>query len=350
MEFLAKKKYKIKTQKMCKSLSQGLLMSAANFGWTIGYDKDDSSGDVPYIIDNNGRHHYTGGETRFLTKQLNVTYAIAEDNKRKAKSSDKYKKMAQRQGKLFSYFPFRNLMKYNWGKKFLFVFFGKKKDKKDNWPYWIKKTDEERIENMPWILKNDYLWYATEKIDGSSCTFSIKRHNKFSKKLDFYVCSRNIVIKSSNTPNYYNTNIYWEIAKKYDIRKKMKQIFFDLLSKNKNLKWITIQGEIYGNKVQKRDYGLKDREFRVFNFIDSIKGRWTSLDMLQFLENYNISCVPILDVAYILPDTIDELRKYVEESPSVIDGKIKEGIVFRSMDGSQSFKCVSPKYLLTYHS
>ena len=36
MEFLAKKKYKIKTQKMCKSLSQGLLMSAANFGWTIG--------------------------------------------------------------------------------------------------------------------------------------------------------------------------------------------------------------------------------------------------------------------------------------------------------------------------
>ena len=35
MEFLAKKRYKIKTQKMCRSLSQGLLMSAANFGWTI---------------------------------------------------------------------------------------------------------------------------------------------------------------------------------------------------------------------------------------------------------------------------------------------------------------------------
>ena len=204
---------------------------------------------------------------------------------------------------------------------------------------------------MPWILKkHDHLWYATEKIDGSSCTFSIKRHNKFSKKLDFYVCSRNVVMESPNTPNYYNTNIYWEMAEKYNIRKKMEQIFFDLLSKNKNLEWITIQGEIYGNKVQKRDYGLKDREFRVFNFIDSIKGRWTSLGMLQLLENYNISCVPILDVAYILPDTIDELRKYVEESPSIIDGKIKEGIVFRSMDGSQSFKCVSPKYLLTYHS
>ena len=33
MEFLAKKGYKVKTQKMCKSISQGLLMSAANFGW-----------------------------------------------------------------------------------------------------------------------------------------------------------------------------------------------------------------------------------------------------------------------------------------------------------------------------
>lgn len=350
MEFLVKKKYKIKTQKMCKSLSQGLLLSAKNFGWNICTEGQGGSTKTrDGICEPNGVTHFIDDESRFLTKQLGVTYLVKEDNKRKVNTFNKYKKMTQRHKKLFSYFPFYWLMKKEWGKKFLFIFFGKKKDKKNGWPYWIKKTDEERVENMPWILKNKHLWYATEKIDGSSCTFSIKRHNKFSKKLDFYVCSRNVVMDSPNSPNYYDTNIYWEMAEKYNIRKKMEQMFFDLLSKNKNLEWITIQGEIYGNKVQKRDYGLKDREFRVFNFIDSIRGRWTSLGMLQFLENYDISCVPILDIAYILPDTIDELRKYVEESPSIIDGKIREGIVFRSMNGSQSFKCVSPNYLMKNH-
>ena len=38
MEFLVKKGYKVKTQRMCKSISQGLLMSASNFGWEIQVD------------------------------------------------------------------------------------------------------------------------------------------------------------------------------------------------------------------------------------------------------------------------------------------------------------------------
>ena len=99
MEFLTKKHYKIKTQKMCRCLSQGLLMSAANFGWTI----ESVDGRV-YIKDNNGIPHFPGDdESRFLTKQLGVTYYVAEDNTRKANSIDKYKKMAQRNDKLFSH-------------------------------------------------------------------------------------------------------------------------------------------------------------------------------------------------------------------------------------------------------
>ena len=33
-----------------------------------------------------------------------------------------------------------------------------------------------------------------------------------------------------------------------------------------------------------------------------------------------------------------------------VDGEMKEGIVCRSPDGIHSFKCVSPDYLLKYHS
>ena len=88
-----------------------------------------------------------------------------------------------------------------------------------------------------------------------------------------------------------------------------------------------------------------------FNFITSKDGRWNSVKMKELLEKrIGIPCVPILNDHYILPDTIDELRAYVDSEKSVLDGDIKEGIVFRSQDGVCSFKCVSPNYLLKYHS
>ena len=161
MEFLAKKHYKIKTQKMCKSISQGLLMSAKNFGWNNGID-----GNRVFIDDSDGISHYADDESRFLTAKLGVTYSVAEDNRRKSSGkTDKYAKMAQRHGEFFSKQPFRWLMKRNWGKRLLFVFFGRKKDN-SGFPSWVVKSDEERIQNMPWILNDKEAWIATEKIDG----------------------------------------------------------------------------------------------------------------------------------------------------------------------------------------
>ena len=99
MEFLSKKHYKIKTQKMCKSISQGLLMSAQNFGWHVGNGILESR---VYICDSDGEFHYADDESRFLTKKLGVTYSDPADTSRKSSPKvDKYKKMAQRHGKLF---------------------------------------------------------------------------------------------------------------------------------------------------------------------------------------------------------------------------------------------------------
>ena len=340
MDFLAKKKYKIKTQKMCKSLSQGLLMSAANFGWTIEKHNYGYS-----IHEPNGAEHNAENESRFLTKKLNVTYAIAEDNKRKRNSADKYKKMAQRHGKLFSKQPFRWLMKRTWGKKLLFFFFGKKKDKR-SWPEWVKKTDEERIENLPYLFSDKSEWIATEKIDGTSTTFTLKR-GKGLKKEEFYICSRNVVFDKPDKSCYYDTNVYIEMAEKYDIYNKMK-ILLD--NRFKDCDWITIQGETYGAGIQKRDYHMKTHNFMAFNFITSKEGRWNTVEMVKLLERlHGIPCVPVVNENYVLPNTIEELREYVDSQTSIIDGDIREGIVFRSLDGVRSFKCVSPTFLLKFH-
>ena len=339
--FLEKRNYKVKTLKMCKTISQGLLMHPSDFGWETQVD-----GSIWIPDDGDHGRHYVDDKSRFLTKILGVTYAEAEDNQRKSAPVDKYKKMAQRHPKIFKKPWARWLMKRKWGRKLMFIFFGKKKDKKNGWPEWVSKTDEERIENLPWILNDkSKTWIATEKIDGSSTTFTMRRgkHNKY----EFYVCSRNVCFDSVDKPCYYDTNIYWEMAEKYN----MFDILKRFLDEYPEVEWVTIQGETYGEGVQKNTYDINGHDFKVFNLIDSVRGRWNSSQMKGLLEyQWEIPCVPILDGNFTLPDTVEELREYVNSQPSTINKKMKEGIVFRSKDGTQSFKCVSPEYLLKYHS
>ena len=338
-KFLEPKHYKVKTQKYFKGtvISQGLLMSAEDFGWTVEKHNYGYS-----IHEPNGAEHNAENESRFLTEKLGVKYAVDEDNVRKAASADKYKKMAQRHGKLFSHQPFRWLMKRTWGKKLLFIFFGKKKDKR-GWPVWVQKTDEERVQNMPWILEDKDPWIATEKIDGTSTTFTIKR-GKGLKKNDFYVCSRNVVFDKPDKTCYYDTNVYTEMAEKYEVEK----VLTTLLSIFPKAEWITIQGETYGAGIQKRDYSMKHHDFMAFNLIMSHTGRWNTKDMKSLLDKYFIPSVPIVDDNFILPDTVDELLNYAT-GKSVVDGGMREGIVFRSQDGTKSFKAVSNEFLLKYH-
>ena len=342
--FRAQKKFKIKTQKYKtpngQFWSQGLLMAPEDFNW---YMNDIRTAIIEMDATNDEGYHAVDNESRFLTKRLGVTYAVAEDNARKSGSMDKYKKMAQRNPKLFAKKPIRWLMRRNWGKKLLFVLFGKKKDKKGGWPAWVKKTDEERIQNMPWILQNKEPWIATEKIDGTSTTFTMKR-GKFGK-FDFYVCSRNVVFDKPDKVCFYDSNVYLEMAEKYDIENALK----DILKSNPKLEWVTIQGETYGPGIQKRDYSATEHKFAAFNFITSTEGRWNSLEAKELLAFYDIPWVPIIDKEFILPDTVEELLDIATDM-SVIDGGMREGLVFRSLDGTQSFKAVSNEFLMKYHN
>lgn len=334
--FLAPKKFKVKTQKMCKSISQGLLMSVDDF--LIGKDQPSWAVNLKNrIIQGEDVEH------EVLTDAIGVTYADAEDNKRKAASIDKYKKMAQRKPTLFKKPWARWMMKREWGRKIMFFFFGKKKDKKNGWPEWVSKTDEERIENLPHYFEDKNELIATEKIDGTSTTFTI--HKRPFNKWDFYTCSRNVVFDKPDKKCFYETNVYIEMSEKYHMEEVLKQICLDY-----NLEWATIQGETYGTGIQKRSYYDNFHDFRAFNLIFSNRGRLGSIEGKNILAKYGIPWVPILDEHFIMPDTIDELRKYVNSEKSKIDGGMREGVVFRGQDGVKSFKCVSPEFLIKYHS
>ena len=323
--FLAQKNFRIKTQKYFKGkvISQGLLMHPSDFGW--------------------GALEYNVGD--FVTEKLGITYYEPEDNKRKANTGDKYKAMAQRRPDIFKKPWARWMMRREWGKKVMFLFFGKKRDKKNAWPGHIaSKTDVERIQNMIWILQNKNPFVATEKVDGSSMSV-MAEYGKFNK-INKYVCSRNVVFENPEQDCYYDTNIYFEAYEKYHLGEKIEQMLKDL-----NLPNIAIQMEVYGDGVQKRNYSMSNGERKIAIFhILSNNVKMPMEKVVELCEKYDLPHVPIIDNNYILPDTIEELQTYVESASSAIDGLEKEGIVFYDKEtGTQYFKFVSPSFLMKYH-
>ena len=343
-EFLAKKHYKIKTQKYTfggkgNFISQGLLMAPEDFGWEKTIKEDGS----PCFVTKDNQLYQEGD---FLTQVLGVTYSVLEDNKRKGSGPDKYKKMAARHPKIFKQKWAKWLMQREWGKKLMFVFFGKKKDKAGSWPVWVVKTDEERVQNLAHMIPDfcKEKWYATEKIDGSSTTFTIKGHGR---KEQFLVCSRNVAFDKPDKKCYYDTNIYTEMAEKYDMYNVLKK----LMEANPDAEFITIQGETFGEGVQRRTYGLKEHDFRAFNLIigtkDGVVKRANPQAMTDVLALYNVPCVPIVGLIN-LPPTCDEILA-AAAGPSAIDGDMREGLVFRSEDGARSFKAVDNGFLIKFH-
>lgn len=320
-EFLRPKKFKVKTYALKKfnCVSQGLALPL------------DAFTDVKVPTDVNIP----------VTNLLEVTYAVAEDNDRKASDKDlKYKSMASRHTDLAKTWWWRKLWKLPHGKQILFFFFGKKKDNPRGFPNFVSKTDEERIENQPWRLGDKRIYLATEKLDGTSTTFALKKLGR--NKYDFIVCSRNVRQKDETQECYHDHNIYWDMAFKYNIENVLK----DILVKE-NLDWVCIQGESVGS-VQGNPLKLKEDDFYAFNFITSDKGRWPSDTSAIMLAPYGIKWVPILGEMTI-PETMEETKVQARAKSAVNPEVYREGIVYRSLDGQDSFKNVDPQYLIDHH-
>lgn len=329
--FLEKRNYKVKTLKMCKVFSQGLLMPIALFP----------------EIKNNGIVHVD------VTDLLGIKYAVDEDNERKAakvNKDKKYQSMAARHVKLFRKPFFRWLMRREWGRKLLFIIFGKKKDNPRGWPTGkfpgVSKTDQERCENMVWILEDKTPWIRTQKCDGTSGTYILERKGK--NKYEFYVCSRNVRMADRNQECFYGSdNYYWEAAIKYDIENKMRQYLED----NPELTFVCWQGEICGPGIQKNPHGLKELHLFCFHWTDD-KGRYDIRIAAENWHRYNMEVVPIDEEEYILPNDFEEFKITADGyyNPSVCEGLMKqrrEGYVYYSTKNpEQSFKNVSRKYLL----
>lgn len=325
-EFMASKKYKVKTMKLgkFKVISQGLALPISVFGVEIPNEEG---------VD--------------VTELLGVTYAAEEDNERKSNKINKdkkYQSMAARNAKLFKKPFFRWLMRREWGRKLLFMIFGKKKDNPRGWPThfpFIHKTDEERCENLPWVLGYERPLIVTEKLDGTSCTYILEKNKR---GYEFYVLSRNVRQADENQACYHDHNIYWDLAFKYDIENKLK----GYLNAYPECTYVCIQGEGVGS-VQGNPLKLKEDDLYVFNFIDSINGRMSSTVGKSFIEKMGMKWVPILDEHYMMPTDMEEFKQFATAKSVVNPNVMREGIVLRDPTNDFSFKNVSREYLLKHN-
>ena len=64
------------------------------------------------------------------------------------------------------------------------------------------------------------------------------------------------------------------------------------------------------------------------------------------MEEWGLKWVPILGKC-ILPDNMEGMKKLADGRSKVNSEVIREGIVYRSLDGKESFKNVSNEYLLS---
>jgi RNA ligase (TIGR02306 family) len=196
-------------------------------------------------------------------------------------------------------------------------------------PSFIRKTDEERVQNLSdeyskWKLQSEHQFYVTEKLDGSSATF-------YYNNGVFGVCSRNLELLETEG------NTFWKVARKLDLENKLQKL-------NSN---ICLQGELIGEGIQGNPYKIKGQTVRFFNIFDIDNQEYYGLpNFLITLDVLELESVPVLDRNFQLPDSVDELLNYADKKSELNPNFDREGVVIRSLDRKISFKAISNKFLL----
>lgn len=207
---------------------------------------------------------------------------------------------------------------------------------KGNFPSFIPKTDQERIQN----LSNEFLqWKAegnkyevTEKLEGSSMTCYLYNNQ-------FGVCSRNLDLKRDEN------NSFWEVAIRQEIEYYLHRLR-EFIGED-----VAFQGELIGPGIQKNIYKLPVTSFWLFDIYFIQSGRYATPAERNSL--LNLLSPRFLHAPKICPDmpidefdTLDEILEYAEDFSRLEANQQREGVVFKSLCGGHTFKAISNRYLL----
>jgi hypothetical protein len=292
-EFLRDRKFRVRTIKLRKQISQGLIVPLPIGKWKEGDDVTEILGVKKYEKPDTNPERY---EKPRMPKVL-------------------YKKWIY-------------LFKYN----FLYKTFPslQKKSRSPFPTHLVSITDEERIQNIPHVLTQ----YASKsfvlsyKLDGSSITII---HSRVLGKSKFRICSRRFEL--------------------HDKKNDWHKVFTDTMFNNEIIKLVSyfqtddiiVQGEAIG-KFNGNHHNLQAEQIRLFNiYVDGKR-----LNQKTFLEvclANNIPHCPLYKEV-ILNHTLPEILKVSEIKDLINPNVDAEGLVWRCIEDNFSFKVINNKFLL----
>lgn len=199
---------------------------------------------------------------------------------------------------------------------------------KGNFPEFLRKTDQERIQNCFGSLFETF--ETTLKLDGSSMTV-------YYKDGVVGVCSRNLDLLEDDV------NAFWSVARK-------KGLIDALMAYGHN---IAIQGELCGPGIQHNRENLSELQMYVFDIykIDSMSyctpyERGMIFEQLK-VNGTTVEHIPIIDPAVKLSDfkRVEDFLNYADRES--LNHPIAEGVVFKSVRrNGHCFKAINTNYLL----
>lgn len=203
-----------------------------------------------------------------------------------------------------------------------------------NFPGFLRKTDQERIQNIFRKLDMEKLadrYEATLKVDGSSATYYVRDG-------EVGACSRNLELKVDGE-NADNTFV--KVLKDSGLDQRLLE-FNQTYGRN-----IALQGELWGAGINGNWEGVSDHRYNVFDIFDIDKQKYLpALERMLLCKLIGVDHVPMIEHITLESFTsVDDFLAYADR-PS-IHNKIAEGVVFKSLTNPEfSFKIINNKYLL----
>ncbi len=245
---------------------------------------------------------------------------------------------------------------------------GQMPSKTRSFPYFLRKTDQERIQNYGHMVAQnlDTEFEVTVKKDGSSMTVFMvvpgSQYYKDAKEMIqgkptlwgrikqfflrrpdepvFGICSRNLLLTAEGNSNFH---------------KAAEDVILELMELPLN-RSLAIQGEVVAPDIQGNYEKVNEVEFHIFDIFDIESQEYMlpeerqghMLDYFMFLRGATVVDQGTLRDILQLKEGEDPVQKALVYASGQGDnpGVMREGVVFKAKDKDFSFKAISNEYLL----
>jgi RNA ligase (TIGR02306 family) len=215
------------------------------------------------------------------------------------------------------------------------------------------------LKNVSGLFTEEDNVQITRKLHGTNARFGIVKKTKLTFKdkvlkffrladrwidYEFVVGSHNVE-KGSDSQGYYDTNVWFDIERKYNMKKRL-WYFVNQYDVSDIGAGVVVYGEIFGAGIQKNyDYGLTDIKFRVFDitmnntYMTTVSTKYITKDILKLKH---------VEVLYE-GNWSQEIQNSFVFNNFIENTKVPhEGIVIKHYSGERNkvAKVINPDYLI----